>query len=577
MQPSGASGGGSAEGSSGAGRSSGATDRKDRKERKEGRGSAEEASSGKTRTSAPPSGGVAGSAVGVAVISSFLFGYSICVLDSCGELIPVVFGWCNSDWRSDCLASRVCQGLVNSSVYLGAAAGALLAGRPRLTAAGSRLQMCLSDVLFIAGGILGACAQGVHSLLLGRLISGVGLGVCAIAGPLYIAEVSPRERRGSNSALHGAFIAVGIFASITFGLPQSPPPRGPDEPLSGLDVWFWRLLLGFPVLPALLQMALFRWKVPIDPPSLLVQRGQIKEARGLLYRTYGLDPPEGGAAADLHDRKVARLEMQINELVEASTTAKAIPRIHIHQAICDPFLRCALFLGFGLAAFQQLSGINALMSYSNSLFREAGIPPQYLTLASTIMGAVNVLVSVMSSKVVDHWGRRTLLLVGSFLQAVTMGVMTFSAEGLSPSLTGLIAVTSFSLFVVSFSAGLGAITWLYLAEIYPMEIRGSALSVCGVINWLSSFAVVFGTRFLDVNSACSLFGIICGVGFVGVYLWVVETKGCSMDDSPLTPRSARSSSTLLTPNSPKTAFHKMGGVGEEDEDGEEVSMTIGVR
>lgn len=542
----------------------GSDDKKERKDRRDRKKSPEEAtSSGKVQGVVPPSGGVAGSAVAVAVISSFLFGYCICVLDSCGELIPVVFEWCNSDWQSDCLVSRVCQGLVNSSVYLGAAVGALLSGRPRLSAAGSRVQMILSDLLFILGGLICGCAQGIQSLLVGRLISGVGLGVCAIAAPLYIAEVSPRERRGSNSAMHGTFIAVGIFASITFGLPQSPPPTGPGETLGSLDLWFWRLLLGFPIIPAILQAVLFQWMVPIDPPSLLVHRGQVKEARTLLYQTYGMPPPPEGGATDLGDRKVARLEMQINELVEASATAKAIPRIHIYQAICDPFLRCALFLGFGLAAFQQLSGINALMSYSNNLFAEAGIPPSQLTLASTIMGAANVAVSLMSSKVVDHWGRRTLLLVGSFLQAITMGVMTTSATGLSPSLTGLIAVTCFSLFVVSFSAGLGAITWLYLSEIYPMEIRGSALSACGVINWLSSFSVVFGARFLSLHSACQLFGGICGVGFIGVYLWVVETKGCSMDDSPLTPRSARSSSTLLTPNSPKTSFAKLHG-GEED-------------
>merc|ERR550532_2572795 len=151
-----------------------------------------------------------------------------------------------------------------------------------------------------------------------------------------------------------------------------------------------------------------------------------------------------------------------------------------------------------------------------------------------------------------------------------MGLITFSAA-LSSRLTALITVVCFSLFVVSFSAGLGAVTWLYLAEIYPMEIRGSALSACGVINWLSCFSVVFGTRFLSVHSACRLFGMISAIGFLGVYLWVVETKGCSMDDSPLTPRSARSSSTLLTPTSPKASFARLEGA---EEDSPDVTMTV---
>jgi len=494
----------------------------------------------------PPKRGIAGNAVSVAVLSSFLFGYSICVLDSCGELIPVVFEWCNSDWQSDCLASRVCQSLVNASVYLGAAGGALLAGRPRLLTAGSRVQICLSDGLFIFGAIACMCAQGFQMLVIGRLVSGIGLGVSAIAAPVYIAEVSPREHRGSNAALHGVFISVGILASITFGLPQAPPPIGPDDPLSGLNVWFWRLLLGFPALPAMAQLLLFTKIIPVDPPSLLVQQNRVKEARDLLYRIYGATPPVGRGS----ESKVGRLELQIKELAEASAEAKAIPRIYIYQAICDPFLRCALFLGFGLAALQQACGINALMSYSNSLFMEAGIPPSQLTLASTAMATANVCVSALSSKVVDQWGRRKLLLVGSLLQTLAMLMMS-AGSSLPPSWTGLVAVCAFTMFVVSFSAGLGAITWLYLSEIYPMEIRGSALSTCGVINWLACFTVVFGARFLSLRSSCQLFGVISFVGLVGVYLWVVETKGTSMDDSPLTPRSGRSGSTLLTPNSPK--------------------------
>lgn len=528
-----------------------------------------------SRELAPPKNSIAGSAVRVAVISSFLFGYSICVLDSCGELIPVVFGWCNSDWQSDCFVSRVFQGLINASVYLGAASGALLAGRPFLMSRGSRFQMCISDVLFVLGALSCAFAQGIISLVVGRLVSGIGLGISAIAVPLYIAEVSPRELRGLKSGLNGVFIAVGILVSIVLGIPQSAPPSGPDETLRGLDVWFWRLLVGFPAIPGLIQASCFKWVVPVDPPSFLVLQGKLHEARSLLYRTYGLDPPSEGAV-DLRDHKAASLELQLTELQEAAANFKSTPRIHIYQAMFDPFFRCALFLGFGLAAFQQLCGINALMSYSNSFFSEAGIQPQHLTLASTVMAASNVFVSLLSSKVVDRWGRRKLLLVGPLLQTLAMGIITQCTAGLPARLSGFVTVACFGIFVVSFSIGLGAITWLYLAEIYPMEIRGPALSVCGVINWLSCFTVVFGGRFLSLDASCRAFGTISAVGFLGVYLWVVETKGCSMDDSPLTPRSARSSSALLTPTSPRAHFTKMDACTEEDESPAKFTMRVRV-
>jgi len=508
----------------------------------------------------PPKRSIASTAASVAVFSSFLFGYTICVLDSCGALIAVGFRWCDSDWQSDCFNSRTNQGLVNAAVYLGAAVGSLMCGLPSLpqiSAGGSRRQLIIADALFVLGGGIAATAQGFVSLVLGRLISGAGLGISGIAAPLYMAEVSPRELRGLNSAMHGVFIAVGILAAIVFGIPQSPPPSGPGDMLVGLDVWYWRILLAIPVFPALIQAGFFLFKVPIDPPSFLVLQGRMSDARSLLYRSYGLEEP-------LEDRgtRIEELEVQLTELRTASTNFKAVPRIRFRQAICDPFFRHGLSVGLGLAAFQQLCGINSLMSYSNGLFSEAGISSENLTLASTIMAATNVCFSVISSQIVDHWGRRRLLLTGPFLQVIAMAGMIFVVAHLPAQYVGLCTVVFFSLFVVSFSLGLGAVTWLYLSEIYPLEIRGSALSACGVINWLSCFTVVFGGAYLSLHSACQVFGIISTIGLFGVYLWIIETKGCSMDDSPLTPVSARSTSPLLSP------AMKAAPIGDSDEDSE---------
>jgi len=523
---------------------------------------------------APTRGSVAVPAVATAVLSSFLFGYQTIVLNSCAELIAVDLQWCDSVWQSECSRSNFYIGLVNASVYLGAALGAYICGRAKVHSIGARRQMLVSDILFAAGGLCGACAQDVQALLAGRLLSGVGLGLCAIAAPLYIAEISPRERRGVNSTMHGVGITIGILAASSLGLPQGPPPSGPADPLTGLDTWYWRFLLGFQILPAIVQATLFFFALPIDPPSFLVQRGRVEEARTLLYRTYGIDTsvqpltslaPPGSplTGPDLQlNNQIANLELQINELIEASATAREVPHIRIHQAICDPFLRCAVFLGFGLAAFQQLCGINALMAFSNTFFQEGGIPASATTMASTAMATANVAVSFFSSRVVDHWGRRKLLLAGSFGQAMAMGVLSICvfpgvASVFPPVILGLLTVVAFTVFVVTFSAGLGAITWLYLSEIYPMEIRGSALSACGVINWLCSFGIVFVVKFLNLQQTCVLLFCISAVGFVGVNLWIVETKGCSMDDSPLTPRSGRSSSRVLTPRSPQADFQEL--------------------
>jgi hypothetical protein len=320
-------------------------------------------------------------------------------------------------------------------------------------------------------------------------------------------------------------------------------------------------MLGAAAIPALAQLVLFKWVLPVDPPSFLLQKGKHKEAQRLLYKTYGLEPPKpavgqkhlGRSPDTEQDSAAARVEQIFGEMVYACDQANLVQRVHIHQAIFDKFFQPALFVGFALAAFQQLSGINALMSYSNALLSQAGIPSSELTLASTVMATCNAFAAVMSSKVVDRWGRRALLLLGPFLQMVAMFCISECSptQGswacpLPDAVVGPIMVLCcFCLFTVSFSAGLGAVTWIYLSEIYIMEIRGVALSACGVINWLSCFVVVFGMPFLGLHGACKFFGVVCLVGFVCVHLFVQETKGCSIDDNPLTPQSDRCKSPLL--------------------------------
>lgn len=422
--------------------------------------------------------------------------------------------------------------------------------------------------------MLASCAS---VLVVGRFLSGIGMGVAGIAAPVFIAEVSPKERRGMFCVLHGTFIAVGLLAGSALGLPQGPPPDG-TQLLEGLDVWYWRFLLGFPAIPALLQSFVFGKLWPIDPPGQLVFRGYKDKAREVLFRTYGLEPLRQSAVANLAETQLAaRLEMELRDLAAAAADAKSIRPIRIRDALADPFFRCALWLGFFLAALGQLCGINALMSYSNNFFKQGGIAPANLTQASTLMCVINVCVSFLTSLLVDRWGRRTLLLLGTVLMAFAMIVLSlcFGKHGegtLLPSdYLGIVTVSCFTLFTVSFGGGLGAITWLYLSEIYPMEIRGAALSACGIINWVCSFTVVFGGRFLTLRECIKIFGLVTSLGALGIYFWVVETKGCSMDDSPLTPRSERSNSTLLTPT---TADYEQLEDGEDSEEETEVLTNV---
>ncbi|CAK9018135.1 unnamed protein product [Durusdinium trenchii] len=490
-----------------------------------------------------PNCGIATQAVYTGVISSFLYGYHLCNLNSCMDFIALHFEWCKSTVRADCLASAIDGGLINAILYLGAAAGALLVGRPFMVNSGARIQLLISDVFFVAGGLFGGLAIGIKGLLLSRLFSGIGLGISAISAPVYIAEVSPPECRGWHSAKHGLYIATGLLAAELVGLPQDPPDMG----LTMRNDWWWRAILGLPCLLAGFQFFVFKYDLPVDSVTFLVRQGRMDEARTMLYKTYGRPPPD--LETGLGDSNAAKLELKLKDLAVVAAEAGATRPITIIQALQDPFLRCSVVVGFFLASYQQLTGINALMAYSNTLFAQAGIPANSLTLASVLMCVANVLVSVLSTKLVDSLGRRTLLLWGSATQTLAMASMVYVVHMLPAESQGLMAFLFFSLFVVSWNYGLGAITWLWLSEIYPMEIRGQALSACGVIKWISCFFIVLIARFLNLHLSCVLFGAVSGIGLVGMWLWVLETKGCDIEDSPMTPRSERSTSILLGPGS----------------------------
>jgi len=220
-----------------------------------------------------------------------------------------------------------------------------------------------------------------------------------------------------------------------------------------------------------------------------------------------------------------------------------------------------VIVGVGLSMLQQICGSNPIMAYSNNLFFQSGVPPHLLTLTSVGMATVNLGVSVFSSRLVDSWGRRILLLTGVGTQAASLIILAMylalhTSVPNHPAAVPFIPVACVCAFVMAFSFGLGAVTWIYLSEIYPVEVRNSALSACGIINWLSCFVVALGARLLNLEMACLLFGIVCAFGASFIYMFALETKGCPIGDSPMTPQCSRSSSTTLF-SSPRSNYQQL--------------------
>eukprot|EP00922_Rhytidocystis_sp_ex-Travisia-forbesii_P010309 GHVS01015131.1.p1 GENE.GHVS01015131.1~~GHVS01015131.1.p1 ORF type:complete len:797 (-),score=72.18 GHVS01015131.1:739-3129(-) len=473
-----------------------------------------------------------------AVCCSFLFGYNVAVMNSCNSIIGTYFQWCGNDYSADCRISNLYQTTVNASVFLGAMVGAVAA--KHALSRGRRFGLIVSNFCFILGGCLGFIANGVISLLVSRVISGIGLGMVTVITPMYICEMSPAENRGFYVTMHQIFISVGILASIAMGLPLSQNvENSPAYRLNSFSRVWWRVLLGLNVVPASIALVGFFCICTEETPTVLMHEERLEEAVVTIMQIYD---------ASSFDE----VEEQLIDLKRAVEEGRHLRHISICEAMGEPFYRYGLLVGMGLAALQQLCGINVIVSASNDIFARSGMSSSMVTYASTGVAVSNVMVTLLVAPFVETVGRRKLLLIGISMQCLSMlptGIVRLGDHFLwhtaSNSLIVLLSLLSTVLFVSFFAISLGPVVWVYLSEIYPIEIRGTALAYCGLINWASSLLIVFSAKFLRTEVAFNIFAGTCFIGWLFCYRFIIETSGTSLENCPLSPRSLRSDSSLI--------------------------------
>jgi sugar porter (SP) family MFS transporter len=199
--------------------------------------------------------------------------------------------------------------------------------------------------------------------------------------------------------------------------------------------------------------------------------------------------------------------------------------------------RRPLMIGIGLAVFQQITGINAIIYYANQIFASAGFAlSSQATLTTWAIGGVNVAATVIALVFVDRWGRRKLLLGGLLGMGISLAVLGVVFRFIVPAASGagIITLCGLIAFIISFAASIGPVTWTVITEIFPGRIRGRAVSVCTAFNWLSAFAV--SQCFLSMVDAAGssltfgLFALFCVIGWIWIFLQVPETKGRSLEE-----------------------------------------------
>jgi sugar porter (SP) family MFS transporter len=394
------------------------------------------------------------------------------------------------------------QGVVVGAMVFGAMVGALGSG-PAADRVGRQRVLLVAGVVFTVGALGTGLSWTVLMLVLFRLVVGLAIGIASVMVPLYLAEMAPARDRGVITSLNQYMIIVGTALSAAVGYL-----------LAFTGSWRAMLLIG--MLPAIVLMVGMH-AMP-DTPRSLVRRGRTEQARAVLTSLRG-----DAALAERELTEITELERQQHDT-------------RIGARLSAPWVRRLLLLGAGLAVFQQVTGIGSIV-YVPTVLTGFGMSAVTALLFGFLNGLLNTvtIAVVVRSKVVDRRGRKPILLAGLAGMSASWLTVGIAALILPVNSTALfvIAVAAFVVFTNTFSATWGPVLWVMLAEIFPLAIRGSAMAIATLFNWLAAFLVSLtfpGLTALVGAGTVYLAYAAAGIVIAPVVWWMVpETKGRSLE------------------------------------------------
>jgi sugar porter (SP) family MFS transporter len=445
----------------------------------------------------------------VAAIGGFLFGYDISVTNRAVKAL-----------QADFRIGNALLGFAAASAVLGAAIGAVSAGRiaDRM---GRLAMMKLSAASFFVCGLGAGLASSIWMFIIFHLIGGIGIGFSSVAAPAYIAEVSPPRFRGRLGSLQQLAIVCGLFGALALTWVPFHLAGGSSKPLwLGLAAWRWTYL-GELILALLYFALIFTIS---ESPRHLVARQQVSQARQVLGKLLGAHDVEP---------TIARISNSLAQEKQQSWRDLRTPTGGLYGIV---------WVGLGLAVFQQFVGINVIFNYSDLLWEAVGFGEKSSFTIALVTTGVNVLITLVAIALIDRLGRRPLLLAGSAgmsLALITMTIVFGSASVLDgrPQLsevTGVVALVAADLFVVAFAVSWGPVLWVLLGEMFPNRIRSAALGLASGVQWLANWtvAVTFPALRHALGAAYCFYAVCAVLSFVFVWRWVRETNGVSLEDMP---------------------------------------------
>ncbi|XP_039156980.1 sugar transporter ERD6-like 7 isoform X2 [Eucalyptus grandis] len=373
-----------------------------------------------------------------------------------------------------------------------------ITGGPIADFVGRKWTMRIASALCVAGWLAIYFAEGALALDIGRLATGYGMGVFSYVVPIFIAEITPKNLRGALTAVNQLMIVAGVSVSFIIG-----------------TVLAWRVLALIGLIPcAVLLFGLFF--IP-ESPRWLAKTGREKEFEAALQKLRGKDADISEEAAEIQDY------METLQLLPKASILDLFRRRYLSSVI----------IGVGLMVVQQFGGINGVCFYTSNIFEEAGFSSSVGTITYAIL---QVIVTAIGAALVDRAGRKPLLLIsgtGLVLGCIVTALSFFlKVHDLAADAVPILAVTGILLYIAAFSAGMGAVPWVVMSEIFPINIKGVAGGFATLVNWFGAWAVSYTFNYLMSWSSYGtflLYAVINAAGMVFVITVVPETKGRSLE------------------------------------------------
>jgi len=427
--------------------------------------------------------------VGVATIGGFMFGYDSGVINGTQEGLKSTFD-----------LSEAWLGITVSALLPGCAVGAFAAGRSA-DRWGRRRVMLAAAALFILSALASGAALSAVMMIVARFAAGVGVGAASVQQVMIIA------------GLTGAFLGNYFLAHVA----------GRSTEVLWLGYAAWRWMFWMQVIPASIFLLTLLF-IP-ESPRYLVARGRSEEALGVLTRLFG-----GAAAA------TKTLE------IKGSLAADHTPRLSDLIDRSTGKWRRIVWVGIGLATFQQLVGINVVFYYGAVLWQAVGFSEADSLKINILSGTLSIAACLLAIFLIDRIGRKPLLMIGSIGMAVTLGVLTIAfATGdlsggtlhLAPNV-GRLALISANLYVIFFNLSWGPVMWVMLGEMFPNQIRGSGLAVSGAAQWSANFLISVSfpvlAKFIGLPITYGFYTVCAFISIVFVLKMVHETRGRELED-----------------------------------------------